>query len=113
MKAIIENIEFEIEPAPDASGAGFAALLPLEVEMSDLNHNEKYYYTVARIPRKEYLPGHIECGDLMLWGSDCIVLFYKSFDNPFPYTRLGRVIDAERLGALLQDKPSVRVRFEK
>ncbi len=112
MKVIIENNVFEAELAADAAGRAFAALLPLEVDMTDLNHNEKYYYTSARIPRNEYQPGRIESGDIMLWQSDCIVLFYKSFDIIFPYTRLGRVLDPEGLTALLADRPSVKVRFE-
>lgn len=113
MKVIIEEVEFEVELAPDAAGEAFAAMFPFEMPMTDLNHNEKYFYTVARIPRKEYLPGHIECGDIMLWGSDCIVLFYKSFNNPFPYTRLGKITDSRGLAELLAGKENVKVRFEK
>ena len=77
MKVIIDNYTFEAELAPNATAETFARFLPLELEMSDLNNNEKYFYTAARIPRTEYLPGHIDCGDIMLWEADCIVVFYK------------------------------------
>lgn len=29
----------------------------------------------------------------MLFGSDCVVLFYQSFDTRYSYTRIGRVVD--------------------
>ena len=112
MKVIIDNYTYEAELAPNATAETFARFLPLELEMSDLNNNEKYFYTAARIPRTEYLPGHIDCGDIMLWEADCIVVFYKSFDNPFPYSRIGRILDADKLPELLAGRKSVRIKFE-
>lgn len=41
------------------------------------------------------------------------MLFYKSFNNPFPYTRLGKITDSRGLAELLAGKENVKVRFEK
>ena len=45
------------------------------------------------IPADAYQPGQINTGDLMLYGSNCIVLFYKSFSSGYSYTRLGSIDD--------------------
>ena len=39
----------------------------------------------------------MEAGDVMLFGEDCVVLFCRSFDTPYSYTRIARVKNAEIL----------------
>lgn len=112
MKILIEGHVFEAELAQTPTGEAFARLLPIELEMTDLNSNEKYYYTSAAIPVQQYQPGRVETGDLMLWQNDCIVLFYKSFDTPFPYSRIGRILNPAGLAELISLQKSVRVKFE-
>ena len=77
--------------------------LPMTVSMGELNGNEKYYYLPESLPTDSQRPGNIHAGDLMLYGSDCLVLFYESFSSGYSYTHLGRVDDpaglAETLGA--------------
>lgn len=76
---------------------------PLKLNMSELNGNEKYFYMDRELPTDTYQPGQIRAGDLMLYGNNCLVLFYESFSSGYSYTRLGRVDDpaglAEALGA--------------
>ena len=82
-----------------AAGAAFADLLPVTLDMSELNGNEKYFYLNEPLPANAERVGHIETGDLMLFGSDCVVLFYESFSTSYSYTRLGRVENAAHLAA--------------
>ena len=73
--------------------------LPVTVSMSELNGNEKYYYLPDSLPTDSQRPGSIRAGDLMLYGSDCLVLFYESFSSGYSYTRLGSIDDPSGLAA--------------
>jgi len=81
----------------------FKAMLPLTVNMSELNGNEKYFDLSKSLAVNSSNPGTIQSGDLMLYGSRTLVLFYKSFSTSFSYTRIGRIDSisglAETLGS--------------
>ena len=51
-----------------------------------------------RVNNKTYYPGHIEAGDIMIFGDNCLVVFYKSFDTTFGYTKIGHIQNIEDLG---------------
>lgn len=84
--------------------------LPITVSMEELNGNEKYYYIPESLPNNPQRPGNIHAGELMLYGSDCLVLFYESFSSGYSYTRLGSVDDPTGLVAAL-GSGSVEVTF--
>ena len=84
--------------------------LPMTVSMGELNGNEKYYYLPESLPTDSQRPGNIHAGDLMLYGSDCLVLFYESFSSGYSYTRLGSVDDPSGLAVAL-GRGSVEVIF--
>lgn len=88
----------------------FSELLPLTLDMSELNGNEKYYYMDSSLPASAENPGQINTGDLMLYGNNCLVLFFDSFSTPYSYTRLGSVTDAAGLADAL-DSGTVTVAF--
>lgn len=88
----------------------FSELLPLTLEMSELNGNEKFYYMDASLPTNAENPGQINAGDLMLYGDNCLVLFFDSFSTSYSYTRLGSVTDAGGLVESL-DSGTVTVTF--
>ncbi len=55
----------------NATAAAFQALLPLTVEMTVLNGNEKYARLSKNLPVKATNPGTIQTGDLtILWLED-------------------------------------------
>jgi hypothetical protein len=95
----------------DAAHA-FAARLPLTLDMSDLNGNEKKSDLPDGLPAKPVRPGTIRDGDLMLYGTNTVVLFYRTFDSPYPYTRLGRVDDPDGLARALGPR-GARVRLSR
>lgn len=83
----------EENPAADA----LLEMLPLTLDMNELNGNEKYVYLPESLPEEPYRPGTIETGDLLLWGDNCVVLFYETFASGYSYTRLGRIDNPEKL----------------
>lgn len=83
------------------AGQEFATSTPFELEMLDLNNNEKYYTGSDTLPVKNYKPEHINAGDVMLYGDNTIVIFYKSFDTQYEYTRLGRIVSPESLESVM------------
>ncbi len=94
---------FDIAWESSDAAAAFQALLPLTLTLRELNGNEKFLYLDEALPSQPESVGQIQAGDLMLYGNDCVVLFYKSFTTSYSYTRLGRITDpaglADAVGA--------------
>jgi hypothetical protein len=67
--------------------------------MTELNGNEKYSRFSHNLPVNASNPGTIQIGDLMIYGSRTLVLFYKRFPTSYEYTRLGRISDTKGLAA--------------
>ena len=95
----ISNSTFRAVLEENATARAFAALLPLTITMNELNGNEKYYMLSDNLPTASSRPGRIEKGDLMLYGSNCLVLFYDTFPTSYSYTRIGKVVEPNGLAA--------------
>ncbi len=87
----INNKKLEINLEENSTTAALRTLLPLNIAMDDLNDNEKYAYLDNSLPTDTYSPKHIEAGDVMLFGDNCLVIFYKSFDTSYSYTKIGHI----------------------
>lgn len=92
---------FSITLADTEAARAFAARLPLTLDMAELNGNEKYADLPQALPADASRPGTIRNGDLMLYGSETVVVFYETFRSPYSYTRLGRVDNPGNLGRVL------------
>lgn len=91
--------------------AAFKARLPLTLPMQELNGNEKFAQLPVRLPTNAANPGSIQAGDLMLYGSNTLVVFYETFRTSYPYTRLGRINHPSGLATALGSE-NVTVTFE-
>ena len=108
MKVIINNKDYTLNLENNLTAQKFIELAPLEITMDELNGNEKYKYLSNSLPVNKIKPGRIEKGDVMLYENSCIVIFYKSFDSRYEYTRIGHIDNLPDLG-----KGSIEVKFEK
>jgi len=111
MKIKIGSSTFIATLDDNPTANAFKAMLPLTVEMQELNGNEKLYRFPDKLPTKASNPGTIKNGDLMLYGANTVVLFYKSFPTSYSYTRLGRVNDPAGLASAV-GLGNVTVTFE-
>lgn len=91
IKIVIDNNEYMVNLEDNETTKKLLEYLPLQVNMSDLNDNEKYVYLDFKLPTNEYSPKHINKGDVMLFGNNCLVIFYKSFDTTYSYTKIGNI----------------------
>jgi hypothetical protein len=103
---------FAITLADNATARAFAGMLPLALDMTELNGNEKYARLAKPLATDASEPGTIRNGDLMLYGKDTLVVFYLTFASSYSYTRLGRVDDPSGLASALGSQ-SVRVVFSR
>ena len=108
MKAIINDKEYIINLESNETVNTFLNMLPKEFTMNDLNNNEKYVYLDNSLPSNDIEVKRVESGDIMLFNNNCLVIFYKSFDTTYSYTKLGHIDNLPDLG-----NGSVSVKFEK
>ena len=112
IKLKINNNEYEVILEDNDTVKDLIKLLPLNINMSELNGNEKYYYLDNSIKSNPSKVDKINTGDIMLYGDDCIVIFYESFNTSYSYTRIGKIVNNTNLKENLGSS-NINVLFEK
>ena len=107
INVIIDEISYNAKLEDNETAKSFLDMLPQEYNMEELNGNEKFIYLDETLPTNTYTPKHIEVGDIMLYGNNCLVLFYKSFNTSYSYTKIGHIDNLPDLG-----KEDVKVKYE-
>ena len=108
VKIMINDNLYTVNLEDNETTRVFVNLLPLEMEMKELNGNEKYIYLDKTLPTNTFNPQHINRGDVMLYGNNCLVIFYESFDTSYSYTKIGHIDNLINLG-----NGSIKVKIEK
>lgn len=111
IKLSINNKTFSATLNNNEAVKGVIERLPLTLNMQDLNSNEKYNYLDFSLPTSPSRPNRINAGDIKLFGDDCLVIFYESFNTSYNYTDLGKIDNAEGFLAELGNG-SVTITFE-
>lgn len=101
LEVLVGGTTFAVQLADTEAAREFVEQLPLELEMQELNGNEKYTYLSHALTDEASCPSFIHTGDLMLFGSDCLVLFYKDFSTSYSYTSIGKLENPEGLSKAL------------
>ena len=111
MQIIVGDKQFSVTLESNDTVTALTEMLPLTLDMSELNGNEKYYYLDTALPSAPEKVGNINEGDIMLYGDSCLVVFYKSFDTSYTYTKIGHIDDTSRLADTL-GTGSISVSFQ-
>lgn len=101
MKLSIGNYTFTATLSTSATATAFKAMLPLTLNMTDFNSNEKVCSLPSSLTTSASNPGTIQTGDILLYGSSSLVLFYETFSTPYIYTRIGQIDNVSGLKAAL------------
>jgi Uncharacterized conserved protein len=98
----VGNTTFKANLEDNETAKVFLKQLPLIVDMSELNGNEKYSDLSSNLRADTASnPGKIKEGDLMLYGNKTLVLFYKGFNTSYSYVKLGHIDNAMDLDKAL------------
>jgi hypothetical protein len=92
---------FAVTLDDNPTARAFVQLLPVTLEMAELNGNEKHGRLPRSLPTDTVRPGTIRTGDVLLYGNDTLVVFYQTFRSSYSYTRIGRVEDSAGLAQAL------------
>lgn len=111
IKITVNSQTFTATLLDNNSAKVFREMLPVTLNMTELNGNEKYNDLPNSLPTNSSNPGTIKNGDLMLYGSKTLVLFYKTFSTSYSYTKLGSIDDVASLASAL-GTVNVTVTFE-
>lgn len=111
IKISVGNQSFLASLYDNETVRAFLDRLPLTLPMDELHGNEKYYYFSDGFPTNTEAVSYIHSGDFKLFGSDCLVLFYKDFSTSYSYTSLGQIDDPQGLAKAL-GSGRVSVHFE-
>ena len=93
----INNKEYILELEDTKTTREFLNILPLNITMEELNGNEKYIYLENRFTTNSSVPEIINKGDVMLYGNNCLVIFYKTFTTTYSYTKIGHINNLEEM----------------
>ena len=92
---------FAVTVEDNPTARALVQLLPVTLEMAELNGNEKHGRLPRSLPVDGMRPGTIRTGDVLLYGNDTLVVFYQTFRSSYSYTRIGRVEDSAGLAQAL------------
>jgi hypothetical protein len=102
MNIQVGNKNFTAVIYDNASTKALLDHLPLVITIRELNGKEKYYILPYHLPSASQGVGSIKTCDVMLYGSDYLVLFFKSFSTSYHYTRLGYIENPSGLADALE-----------
>ena len=111
IKVIIGTKVFVATLFENETAKEFKKILPITLNMRDLNKNEKYFHFSKSFPMDKFSPKMINSGDLMLWNDNSLVLFYETFSTNYQYTKVGKIDNPNMLAQTL-GSDDIKITFD-
>ena len=92
---------FAVTLEDNPTARAFVQLLPVTLDMAELNGSEKHARLPHSLVTNAARPGTIRAGDVLLYGSDTLVVFYETFRCNYSYARIGRIAETTGLAQAL------------
>lgn len=92
---------FEVHLYDNPTVQALKTYLPMSVTMKDLHQNEKYHYFNQSLPTQIEDIDYIHTGELMLFETNCLVLFYDDFSTNYAYTKIGYIENNDEIKNIL------------
>ena len=114
IKIIVNNQEFTATMQDNTASQELLQMLPLQIDMTELNGNEKYHqFSDKKFSTNSHIVKNIANGDLMIFGNNYLVIFYKNFtQNNYAYTPIGKIDNPKNLPQAL-GRGNVKVQIKK
>ena len=114
IKIIVNNQEFTATMQDNTASQELLQMLPLQLEMTELNGNEKYHqFSDKKFSTNSHIVKNIANGDLMIFGNNYLVIFYKNFtQNNYAYTPIGKIDNPKNLPQAL-GRGNVKIQIKK
>ena len=111
IKVIIGTKVFVATLFENETAKEFKKILPITLNMRDLNKNEKYFHFSKNFSMDKFSPKMINSGDLMLWNDNSLVLFYETFSTNYQYTKVGKIDNPNMLAQTL-GSDDIKITFD-
>ena len=114
IKIIVNNQEFTATMQDNTASQELLQMLPLQLDMTELNGNEKYHqFSDKKFSTNSHIVKNIANGDLMIFGNNYLVIFYKNFtQNNYAYTPIGKIDNPKNLPQAL-GRGNVKIQIKK
>ena len=108
MYVLINGKNYIVELEDNNTVDELLSILPKKYDMSDLNNNEKYAYIEKKLNVNPTYIDEIKKGDIMIYGDNCLVIFYETFKTNYRYTKIGHINNLPDLGS-----ENIEIEFKK
>jgi len=106
LNIIINNYKFRTTLEDNETANKFIKLLPLKIEMNQLNKKELYYYLRKKLPINNISSKRIDNGTLYLSKDNCLVLAYDTYSTKEEYTPIAKIDSPEDLKSIISNNES-------